>query len=230
MLQYIINYTTMEERDGTLFLLDESKKGILCHRVDELENIYREIRELLLQNDYPVSPDWIHSIAQKGADGLQEVIIKDTENEAKRLKVPFRIAEQWKRTSIQEVPREVWGKCDSIRSKIISLSDGLPRLSYGYTDTEGVIIDKESAEKEIESACSYAVTDEIKADANTILTIAKTVRALELKGINARELIGKYALRNDAPSGLELYRDMATRRHAQGFFTPTDLAPFIATH
>lgn len=107
-----------------MYWLDADIQGILCHRVDELENIYREIRELLLQNDYPVSPDWIHSIAQNGADGLQEVIIKDTENEAKRLKVPFRIAEQWKRTAIQEVPREVWGKCDSIRSKIISLSDG----------------------------------------------------------------------------------------------------------
>ena len=230
MRQYFTSYTTLEERDGTLYLYDESKKGILCHRVDELENTYREIRELLSQNDYPISPDWIHAVAHRGADGFQQIIIKDTEDEAKHLKVSLRIAEQWKRMAIQEVPQEMWGKCDSLHSKISGLSDGLPRLSYGYTDTEGVTIDKESAEKEIKSACSCAVTDEMKADADTILTIANKVRELELKGINARELIGKYALRNDAPDGLELYRDMATRRHAQGYFTPTDLSPFIATH
>lgn len=227
---HIVNYTEIEERDGALFLFDPGRFSILCHEMEELEKVYHQIRDMLSDNDYPTSKEWIFAVADNGADGLHDAIVKDTETEARRLKVPYRIAEQWKRTAIQEAPREIWGKSDSLRMKVVSLSGSLPRLSYGYNDTDGVFIDKESLKEQIKSSCSYVVTDEMKADADTILTLAKTVRALELKGINARELIGKYALRNDAPSGLELYRDMATRRHAQGYFTPTDLAPFIATH
>ena len=68
----------------------------------------------------------------------------------------------------------------------------------------------------------------MKTDADTILAITDKVRELEIKGINARELIGKYIQRNDAPGKLDIYRDIATRRHAPGYLTPADLAPFTA--
>ena len=140
MLEYIVNYTKMEERGGTTFLFDERRYEMLCSRLDSIETVYRNIYDLLLQNEYPVSPEWVHAIAEKGADGLRDAIIRDTENEAKRLKVPFRIAEQWKRTAIQEVPQEMWRGCDALRSNVVSLSDNLPPLSFGYKDTEGVIM------------------------------------------------------------------------------------------
>lgn len=224
---HTVIYTTIEERDGVPFLFDPSRYGILCRQVDELENAYREIRELLVRYDYPVRAEWIHAIAKRGASGFSEVLIEDNEREAMRLKVPRHIAAQWKRTATQEVPAEVWDQCDQIREKIDRLSDGIPAPSFGFTEKEGVVLDKESCKEIIKTACSYEISDQIKAEAETIQSLAKQLRELEFRGINARELVTKYIEREEVPGPLELYRDIATRRHRPGCLTPPDLTPFI---
>ena len=222
-----INYSTIEDRNGKPYLYDARKCEILFRQVDELEKAYRDIRDLLTQNEYPVREEWIHAIAKQGADGLRQVLIEDNEKEAARLKVPRHIALQWKRTATQDVPLELWEQCDEIRQRIDRLSDGIPSPSLGFTEKDGVTLDKDSCRAVIKMACSHEVTDQIKAEAETVLALAKQLRELEFQGINARELTAKYIELEEAPAPLDLYRDIIMRRHRPGCLAPVDLTPFI---
>ena len=221
------NYTVLEERDGSQVLLDEAKYNVLCGRLTEMEGIYTQIKEMLVQYDYPVRREWIHAIVDEGAEGFKKVIVQDTDADAKRLRVSVRIAEQWRRTVIQEVPTEVWEKCESFRSSAVSLSQGLPRLYHGFTEQRGLFLDKVTAKRDIREACSCVVTEQMKKEADEIVNIANDVRRMEFHGLNAVELIRKYVPGDEAPDLLTRYRDVATRRHAKGNLTPTNTDIFL---
>jgi hypothetical protein len=220
----IVKYSEIEERNGVLFLFDSSRFGIACRRLEELDNAYHGIRQMLADNDYPITERWIKAVAEKGAEGLHEVLVEDSEHEAKRLKVPRQVAEQWKRTAIQDVEADVWGRCDRLNWDVERLTEGLPPLSFGFSKDDGILIDLESAREAIKALCSYEVTDEVKAQAETIIALARQVREMEMAGINCTELVGKYARRDDIAPGLEIYADIATRRHSPATISSTGMA------
>lgn len=220
MLQDIVHYTEIEDRGGVLFLFDTRRNGLLCRQMEDLDKVYHRIRQMLVENDFPTTKRWITAIAQRGSDGLQEVIVEENEAEAKRLKVPRQVAEQWKRTATQEVSPEVWQSADKLCIDIDGFSRSLPPMVYGYTEEEGVFVDKESGRETIKALCSCEVTDEIRTKADTIITLAKQMRAMELQGINCIELASKYAQREEVTPGLDVFADIATRTHTPGGIAP----------
>lgn len=220
MLQDIVNYTEIEDRGGILYLFDPRRNRLLCRQMEDLDKVYHRIRQMLAENDFPTTERWITAIAQKGSDGLQEAIIEQNEAEAKRLKVPRQVAEQWKRTATQEVSPEVWQDADKLCIDVDGFSRSLPPMVYGYTEEEGVFVDKESGRETIKALCSCEVTDEIRTKADTIITLAKQMRAMELQGINCIELASKYAQREEVAPGLDVFADIATRTHTPGGIAP----------
>ena len=216
MLHKIVNYSEIEERNGALYLFDPRRFGLLCCRLDDLEKAYHRIRVMLTENDYPTTKQWIEAVATKGADGLRDCLVEENEKEAKRLKVPHQVAEQWKQIAIQEVDTDVWAECRTLCSDIEGLTQDLPPMRFCYSDDEGICIEMESARDAIKDLCSCRVTDEMRAKADAVIALAEQIRAMELSGLNGIELISKYALRDEVAPGLELYADIATRTHTPG--------------
>ena len=220
MLHEIVKYSEIEERNGALYLFDPRRFGLLCRRLDELEKAYHRIRVMLADNDYPTTRQWIEAVATNGAEGFRDCLVEENEKEAKRLKVPRQVAEQWKQIAIQEVDADVWAECRTLSSDISERTQALPPLRFRYSDDEGLHIEMESARDAIKDLCSCKVTDEMRAKADAIIALAEQIRAMELSGLNGIELISKYAPRADVKPGLELYADIATRTHTQGRIEP----------
>lgn len=216
MLHKIIKYTEIEERNGALYLFDPRRFGLLCRKVDDLDKVYHRIRVMLTENDYPTTKQWIEAVATKGADGLRDCLVEENEKEAKRLKVPHQVAEQWKQIAIQEVDTDVWAECRTLCSDIEGLTQDLPPMRFCYSDDEGIRIEMESARDAIKDLCSCKVTDEIRAKADAVIALAEQIRAMELSGLNGIELTAKYALRDKVAPGLEIFADIATRTHTPG--------------
>ena len=70
--------------------------------------------------------------------------------------------------------------------------------------------------KRIEDACTIQISEEMQKDLATIHDLANKVKAMELRGINALELIEKAVREKERPEDAELYRRIVFRRHPAG--------------
>ena len=211
-----------------VYLADEFAHNERCSRLDTLQSIYNEIRVLLDSNQLPTSEVWIRSIVEEGKDGLLKCVIDETERRVNGLGLPPFMVASIKRSAPGEIPAEVWNKAEELKREFVQNEDGLPGpLPTHYDESAGVVIDSETVKDEIKKGTQIEVTKELQDQADELLAIAEKVKALELAGVNARELIGKYVAAPSAPDMLTRYQDITLRRHVAGQIAPPDLTPYI---
>lgn len=218
MYQFV-NYQELIEREGKTFLFDRRTYEARCGQLTELRKTYDEIRRFLSDNDFSTNEGWVEAVAKDGADGIRKLLVKEVETDAKRLKLSSRVAEKWKRESLNELSKDVQRTANELRTAVVNLSEGLPPFSYFDADT--------TIDAQIRSGCEFEITDRIRSEASQVIELAGQIRKLELDGLNAVELTSKYARTDHTPEDLQLFRDVATRRHRNGIIAPADITAFV---
>ena len=212
--------------NGEMRLRDDNSIGTLVSRIGELQIILDDCAVFLRTNDFPASEDDIFEVLHHGRNGLLTVVWKRADQEAKRLNCRPYVAQTWREQEREAVTPEQWNKADSLQNTFDRIADGLGLdMSTDISTTEDgrLIVEATVMAKRIESAYTIAITDEMKLDLAKLLDLADQVKALELRGINAMELIEKIVSAKERPTDPELYKAIVFRRHSAGTIHQKDL-------
>ena len=226
-----LSFSTLIQEDKKLFLQDDAMRGGMVTSLNNLTKALSEVRELLKGNDYPTSQKWLVAVAKEGGDGLRKVLIADSMEQADRLNLPKYIREQWKRTAAADVPAAMWGDADKLCFAIGQAMGDLPFLhfdDFGFTEEAGLVVDADMAQAGIMAVCRFEITDSFKKEAKAVRSFAQKAREMEMTGLNALELITKYAKEPArADDDFAVYNDLVTRRHSPGAIA-SDLSGVLA--
>ncbi len=212
------NFNKVIQNDGKTFLKDESAISFRLHQVSELQNVLDDAAKFLKESDFPDKAEDIYNVLDDGREGLLTVVWNRADREAERLKVRPYVAQTWREQERETVTPEQWQKADALRLRYARIIDGLgiDRTADINNEDGGLIVDATSIAKRVEAACTIEITPEMKKDLDTILDLADKVKAMELRGINALELVEKSVRETERPDEAELYRRIVFRRHMAG--------------
>lgn len=221
-----LNYNTIKREGKKVYLYDEAGFNLGCRYLEELQKAYKKTRELLEGRSLPITEDWILAIAEEGAEGLRRCVIAETEEKVKSLGLPSFVVQSIKKNAPQEIEAEVWSEADSLKMERENAAAYIPfKVSVSYDEAAGVVIDEKAAKVELLKHYQIEVSQEQLATAEIVLSLAKQVRELELLGVNARQLICKYAAENEAPDEARRYNDIVFSRHQPGQLAPLSVTP-----
>lgn len=214
---YIFDYNALVEEDGKTFLVDKNLQSRREGQLDGLVQLLGQVGKSLAENEIPVSLAW--HVVNDGTAPLKRWAEQTVNESLKASAMPkFALAEfsSWASTI---VPGDILEIAKDARRKAGSLLDGLPIDEADVTTgKDGVQVNVESVKAKIVQGCRREVTEQDQRFADEVAKIAELVRALELKGVNARELVGKYAVAGCPEDDLTKFRDICTRTHAPGTF------------
>lgn len=137
------SYTKLTQEGDKVYLIDEAGISLRNSLLESVSQAFKDIRTLLEDADLPTERKWIEAVSSRGADGLEDMVRTQTEEDIKRLNLPKFSANQWRKSCVQDIPSEVWSRAQRLYTDIISNSEDLPRLegSLDYDEKEGIIID-----------------------------------------------------------------------------------------
>jgi hypothetical protein len=207
-------------------LRDDQTIQIRNAQIGELQIVLDDCVDFLRDGDFPNSPDDVFEVLDRGRDGLLNVVWNRADQEAKRLKCRPYVAQTWREQEREAVTPEQWDKADALKRRHDHASDGLAldrKTEIHITEDGRPLVDAKAIAERIDKSCTITVTDEMKADLNHLLDIADQIKALELRGINAVELVEKFVRTNEKPADVELYKAIVFRRHAAGTIHNRDL-------
>ncbi len=211
-----LDFNSIIKVDGEQYLHNERQEEILNARLERLEGHYKAVRELLTRADLPANPDNIRNVAKNGDDGLKAVVLDMTEKTIVRLCIPRYLADSFRRNAPTEISAELYQEAHDLSFRISADEDELPISADDYIFTDEFIIDLRAVRERISEGCRIRITEGMQVESEKILQLAKSLRALEMTGLNAVELVTKYARSADAPAPVSLFRDLAFRRHEPG--------------
>ena len=191
MLQLTRNYTQIVEKDGVSFLFDAQAFYAISLRVDTIKPIYDEIRTTLKNYNYPDSEEWVRAVATGGADALVELLLRDNDREAKRLKVPAYIAIQWRKSVIQDAPQEMFDKANALRAKLLSLMDD---NWFAIQDDDvkfqngKIIVNADAIKERIKPMTMAPVSEQMRKEAQELRAIVPKLRELQEGGLHALDV------------------------------------------
>lgn len=212
-----MNYSKLIQENGKTYIFAEDLFNEKSAQMARLQAAYIDIRIMLIDAGFPAGKAWITAIADSGADGLERVLQLSVSQEIKRLAVPFYMADTYQAAAREHVSPALWTKADELRATLQREGDGLPIQAGDIVITDTAVkIDTEAVLGRIRAACMLEITQDRMSEVDRLLDLAAAVRALELAGVNALELVKKYMDAPEQPAPLELYADAATRRHLPG--------------
>ena len=212
--------------NGEIRLRDDRTIGTLCSRIGELQIILDDCADFLRTDDFPATEDDIFEVLNHGRNGLLAVVWKRADREAKRLNCRPYVAKTWREQERAAVTPEQWNKADALHSRYDRIADGLGldrSTDISTTEDGRLIVEATVMAKRIETAFTIAITDDMKLDLAKLLDLADQVKAMELRGINALELVEKFVRANERPTDLELYKAIVFRRHSAGTIHQKDM-------
>ncbi len=212
------NFSTLVQKDGKTFLKDEATISRRLYQVSMLQAVLDDAVKFLHDGDFPASAEDIYNVLDHGRDGLLTVIWNRADQEAKRLNCRPYVAQTWREQERDSITPDQWEQADSLHLRYQQSIDGLPFDRLADISEEGGLfaVDAAAVSQRIEQSCTIEVTPEMKKDLDVILDLADKVKALELRGINALELVEKSVHETDRPEEAELYRRIVFRRHPAG--------------
>ena len=224
------NFNEIVVEDGKQYLHDTRAERTRCDKAKRVADAYEDIRRMLTANEYPATREWIEAIANKGEEGLEEMVVGETERRIKADAVPPFLAGVWRRSCTGEVPPEMWEGARAARRVIADEGDGLPLQSSDLVFREDEILALGEVCARIRSGCRIEITDKMKAEAAEVVRLAGLVRALSVEnGVNAVELVSRYARAGEMPSPLSpsVLNDIVFRRHAPGKAEEGDMSEIM---
>ncbi len=230
MYQFI-DYNTIINEDNKTFLIDTRRASVLVSQIDAMTAALRGIVELLKGLQIVPDEKRIDAVAAQGSDGLQVAVLESIEDRIGRSDLPAFVADTWRTGAKRAVPADDWRKADTLSLDYHHAADTLPLVPSDISvDKAGeLVVDTEAITERIRLACKVQVTDTHRKEAEQLLEIAGKIKALELAGLNAMELIKKYTLSESTPGELELWKDTITRRHEAGHIYSDDF-PAVMNH
>lgn len=223
---------SLVEKDGEVLLRDDHAIGVRNTQIGELQIVLDECVAFLHDGDFPASVDDVLEVLEHGRDGLLAVVWNRADREAKRLKCRPYVAKTWRENEREAVTQDQWLRADMLQRRFDRIRDGLAintKTDIHVTEDGQPIVEAVVMAKRIEDGFTIRVTDQMKADVAHLLDIAAQVKALELQGVNAIELVEKYVRADEQPADVDLYRDITFRRHPAGTLHHKDL-DFVMNH
>ncbi len=244
----MLNYTQLVENKEKTYLYDENAEGLRLRQLDELAATYVYARDRLAGANYPFNAKWILTIARHGSEGLARLARSDAREAAVRMQMPPYLVDGFVQSAADGIPADLRRAADEIAWRVGRACDGLPLAPsdvHASEDGERVEIDRPAVVERIAQACRVEVTGEMRAAASELLEIAARLREIELTGLNALELVERWADTPAAPDECAVLGAVLLRRHpvgtlytagrrmlptlAAGVMPPTPPAPSAAT-
>lgn len=215
-------YSQIVEKDGISYLFDANAYSGLCLRVDELQPVYDEIKALLQRHNYPDAEEWIRAIATGGADSVAELMLRENDKEAKRLKVPAFIARQWRKSVIEDAPKDFFDDANSLRARISSVVDGGVMVTEDDITYSGgrIVVNADAIKERMKPGTMYPISDQLRNEAQELRGIIVKLRTLQEGGLwvldVAKSLMGNWLSPSKYPDlndDLAIYSQLMQMRH-----------------
>ena len=169
MLPNSFHYTQIVEKDGRTFLYDPQFVSVRGARINALQDTLNEIRECLERFNYPTGEPWARAIADGGADALCALMVEESDREAKRMKVPQYIANQWRKSLVEDTPRELVNQANALHSKVRFAYEDLPLRNEDIVFVEGKLtVDADAVTEHIKTEAMREITEEMKKEAEVV--------------------------------------------------------------
>lgn len=204
---FIPNYTTMVERNGKRYLLDEDRLVAVAATMERINDHLKGLPEILKSGDYPVNEKWQRGVLF-GPDFLQQMAVAEYEKWSRQVKQPTFLAEVGRRAAIASVPDEITTQLAVFRKELLRLRDGLsqPQTEEDYVCHEGQPISlAQGFEDREREACYVEVSPEIQEAADLLRSSIAGLRRLNEAGFNVRSLFDAFLGSRYAP---EAYRGL----------------------
>jgi hypothetical protein len=180
MLPIVFHYTQIVEKDGRSFLYDPQFVSLKSARISALNDALSEIKECLEQFNYPTGEAWVRAIADGGADGLCALMVSENDREAKRMKVPQFIANQWRKSLVEDTPRELINQVNALHSKILREFEDLPVRQEDIVFNDGKLtVDADTVIERIKTLAMREITEDMKKEAEIVKDIVDKARTLQ---------------------------------------------------
>lgn len=217
----MLNYSAIiTEEDGKIFLCDVDTETRRCTQARELETDLQGVRKMLRDFGYPDTRQWVEAVRDNASEGLRTMVAAVAKETAGKLDVPAFMVPSFIKSTAEMIPAGAMEAADSLSAKIARDLDGLPVRPEAWVWMDDRIIDVDRISLDVIAATRREVAAEDVELSKKILSLAGELRALELSGLNAIELAGKYARMEGKPAEFDLYNDVATRRHLPGVVPP----------
>ncbi len=192
MLPNSFHYTQIVEKDGRTFLYDPQFVSIRGGRINALQDTLNEIRECLERFNYPTGEPWARAVADGGADALCALMVDESDREAKRMKVPQYIANQWRKSLVEDTPRELVNQANALHSKVRFAYEGLPLRNEDIVFVDGKLtVDADAVTERIRNEAMREITDTMKKEAEAVKDIVVKARALQDNGLHILDVVKK---------------------------------------
>ena len=198
MLPNTFHYTQIVEKDGRTFLYDPQFVSVRGGRINALRDTLNEIRECLERFSYPTGEPWSRAVADGGADALCALMVEESDREAKRMKVPQYIANQWRKSLVEDTPRELVNQANALHSQV--------RFAYEYLPLRNEDI--------------VFVDGKLTVDADAVTDIVVKARALQDNGLHildvVKQLMGNWLAPSRFPDindNVVVYTHICIHRH-----------------
>ena len=214
-------YNQLIEKGDALCLYDSQFVNARALDIEALQSAYKSIRETLERFDYPTGENWLRAIAEGGAEALSRVLVEENDKEAKRMKVPAFMAKQWRKSVVDDAPRDLYNEADSLHVTIEQKRGELPIKEGDVTFKDGnLVVDADAIMERIKDIATREITPQMQKEAQMLKETVIKVRELQEGGLYALDVVKKYAGNWLAPSRypdmedtLELYNTLLSRRH-----------------
>ena len=214
-------FNKITKTDTGYVIIDELTRTDRLRQLDEYIALYPRARDMLAKNNIEFSHNYVRGVVHFGSQRLRQLIRTDARTAARNMGMPPHMLDAWADRAEYDVNEVVWDAADAIHADENRARDGLPVAESDLTVdpvTDTWQIDRDSIIDRIMLGTSLPVTEEMMADADALYRIAQELRGLELKGVNALELIERWctADEEDAPDEPARAFGIATRRHEPG--------------
>ena len=196
------NYDTIREEDGKRFLFDTQKYNRLSEQLKKYAGLLKEARALLAKYDYPDSREWQGAIMSDGENGLKNIILSESDAQAKRLSLPRFLAVQWRTKALADAPEEMFEEANSLYVKLNAAGEGLnirPE-DIKYNKAEEPSLNIPEREKRLAAACSLEITPQMRGEVEKIQALIPQLRELNEAGVDIEKVVVLFLGNRYAPS------------------------------
>ena len=214
----MLTYSTIVEKDGKTALFAETEFQRKVSQIADLNGVLARIGNYLKAYAFPVELPWITAIVTAGSPGLRGIMEKSVDAEMERLKLPAYMRNTYQAGAVQSLTPEDWAGADRLHADCRTFADGLPvDASDIIINGDGLpAVDTQVVTERLRPFYVRELTEEEKANASKLVELSREIRALELQGVNALEIIFGLYRTDDTPAPLSLFSAFVSRYHSPG--------------